>query len=158
MARTRRRLVILVLGALLLVVLLGLLVRLLAPPSGPGSTLTRSETLPTLSDRVEFLQRYVRFRRTYETLDFNIEFHDNSGMLPGPSEWDIRLVATVPAGEIAAWIPPVPAMSTPPDVSWLAHVWTDLDLKGVNEWYEEGRKVVGIDRAKRIVVYRVYSY
>ena len=34
---------------------------------------------PTLAERVAFLQQYVTFRRTYETLDFDIMYQNNGG-------------------------------------------------------------------------------
>ncbi len=40
--------------------------------SGPASTNSTSAGLSTLKDQVDFLQRYVSFRRTYESLDFSV--------------------------------------------------------------------------------------
>lgn len=126
--------------------------------SGPDSTNSTSAGLPTLKERIDFLQRYVKFRRTYESLDYAIQYANNSGgMVPGPSEWDIRLVAIVPAAELAAWVPagaPVPNV----DADWLRSVPTSLDISGVREWYVSGLQVVGVDRTKRIVVYRIAKH
>jgi hypothetical protein len=122
--------------------------------SGPESTNCTSTGFATLNDRIEYLQRYVKFRRTYETLDFAIQYSDNSGgMVPGPSDWDVRLVAVVPAAEIADWVSVGTPASTS-DADWLKSVPTSLDLSGIKEWYVDGKKIVGVDRAKRIVVYR----
>jgi hypothetical protein len=70
--------------------------------SGPATTSTTSAGFSPLAKRVEFLHQCVAFRRTYETLDFDIMYQNNGGTLPGPSDWDIRFVATVPAAELAA--------------------------------------------------------
>lgn len=121
---------------------------------GPATTNTTSTTIKTLAARVEFLERYVNFRRTYETLDFDIRYANNSdGLLPAPSDWDIRVVATVPEAELKAW-ELTPALPAPPDKDWLKAVPTSLDLAGVDEWFGDARRVVGIDRKRRIVVYR----
>lgn len=64
---------------------------------GPPTTRTNSSAYSTVQERASFLHQYVTFRRTYETLDFDIVYLNNGGMLPAPSEWDIRLIATVPA-------------------------------------------------------------
>lgn len=126
--------------------------------SGPTSTKTTSNAYATVAERVKFLNEYVKFRRTYETLDFDILYQNNGGgMVPGPSDWDLRLVATVPASELQAWVPPGVAASTAPDVTWLKSIPTTLDLSGLSEWYIDGSRVVGIDRARRIVVYRLSS-
>jgi hypothetical protein len=127
-------------------------------PSGPTTTKTTSSAFATVSERTKFLNKYVTFRRTYETLDFDIMYQNNGGgMVSGPSDWDVRLVATVPASELQAWIPAGVNASTAPDVAWLKSVPTTLDLSGVSEWYVDCKRIVGIDRPKRIVVYRLSS-
>jgi hypothetical protein len=127
-------------------------------PSGPATTKTNSSVFGSVDERAKFLHGYVTFRRTYESLDFDIFYQNNGGgMAPGPSDWDIRLVATVPASEVQDWVPPGVSASTAPNTGWLQSVPTTLDLSGVSEWYVDGKRVVGIDRAKRIVVYRLSS-
>ena len=127
-------------------------------PSGPATTKTTSAAYATVAERTKFLNDYVTFRRTYETLDFDILYKNNGGgMAPGPSDWDVRLVATVPASELQAWVPTSVSASTAPDIAWLKSVPTTLNLSGVNGWYIDGGRLVGIDRTKRIVVYRLSS-
>ena len=127
-------------------------------PSGPATTKTTSAAFATVAERAKFLHRYVTFRRTYETLDFDISYHNNGGgMAPGPSDCDVRLVATVPSAELEAWVPAGANLAIAADTSWLKSVPTTLDLSGVREWYADGRRMVGIDRANRIVVYRLSS-
>lgn len=127
-------------------------------PSGPATTKTTSAAYATVAERTKFLNEYVTFRRTYETLDFDVMYQNNGGgMVPGPSDWDVRLVATVPTSELQTWIPAGVNASTARDVTWLKSVPTALDLSGVIEWYVHGKRIVGIDRAKRVVVYRLSS-
>jgi hypothetical protein len=138
-----------------------LLVSVLLPmgcgKSGPDSVNRTSAGLASLKERVDFLERHVTFRRTYESLDFAIyDYNGGEGMLPSPSEYNIRLVAMVPAAELAAWIPagsPVAAA----DTDWLKAVPTSVELSGINEWYVDGRKIVGVDRERRIVAYRIWK-
>src|SRR3954451_19838714 len=75
--------------------------------SGPASTRTVSSQFATVAERAKFLEKYVTFRRTYETLDFDVMYQNNGGGggAPGPSDWDVRLVATVPAAELGTWVP-----------------------------------------------------
>lgn len=127
-------------------------------PSGPATIRTTSAAYATVAERVAVLNKYVTFRRTYETLDFDLLYQNSGGgPTPGPSDWDVRLVATVPAAELAAWVPAGVTASATPDLAWLKTVPTTLDLSGVSEWYVDGKRVVGIDRARRIVVYRLSS-
>lgn len=113
--------------------------------------------MATITERAQFLHEYVRFRRTYETLDFDIMYQNNGNGLPAPSDWDIRLIATVPADEIPLWIPAGVSPSVAREADWMSSVPTILNLSGVNEWYFDGGRVVGLDRANRIVVYRLSS-
>jgi hypothetical protein len=127
-------------------------------PSGPASTKTTSAAYATVAERTTFLNEYVTFRRTYETLDFDIMYQNNGGgTVPGASDWDVRIVATVPASELQAWVPAGVNASSAPDIAWLKSVPATLDLSGLSEWYVDGKRIVGIDRAKRIVVYRSSS-
>lgn len=74
--------------------------------SGPPSTHTSSSTLATLAERQAFFERYVQFRRNYETLDFDLTYQNNgAGMVPGPSDWDYRIVTRFPEAELHQWIP-----------------------------------------------------
>jgi hypothetical protein len=109
----------------------------------------------TVAERVALLEKYVTFRRGYESLDFAIRYQNNGGgMVPGPSEWDIRVVAVVPASEMGAWIPAGVAARSDVDAAWVKEVPTGVDVSGVREWYVTGGVVVGVDRSKRVVVYR----
>lgn len=132
----------------------------LAGSSGPPTTHTNSAQFATVQEKTAFLHQYVSFRPAYETLDFDIEFKNNSAGVPGPSDWDVRLVATVPQLELEAWVPQgvERAKATPRDVRWLTAVPTSIDLNGVDEWYDNGRRTVGLDRQRRIVVWRDVRY
>jgi len=123
-------------------------------PSGPPTTETTSAGFATLAEKVGFLEDYVRFRRNYEQLDFAIEYHNNSGgMVPGPSEWDVRIVAVVPPPELDAWTSALsPAAS--PDTALLAGVPTPIDHSGVTQWFRNGGVLVGVDEGNAVVVYR----
>ena len=128
-------------------------------PSGPPSTDTSSDALPSLDRRVEFLERYVTFRREYSDLSFHIAYLNKSGgMVPGPSEWDIRLVAAVPLAELAAWVPPGLAPAPSADTQWLADVPGDGRAAGIREWYTGPGLVVGIDRKRSVVAYRRWAW
>lgn len=127
-------------------------------PSGPPSIETTSAAFATLGERAAVLEKYVTFRRRYEALDFAINFRNNSGGVPpGPTEWDIRLIAQVPATELTNWIPAGAKSISNPDTSWLKDVPTTIDLRGLSEWYEQGRIQIGVDRAQRIIAYRNWA-
>ncbi len=122
--------------------------------SGPPSTNTSSKKFATLADKVAFLQKFVRFKRNYRQLDFAIQYSNNSGgLVPGPSEWDVRIVAVVPPGELTAWTSGL-TPATSPATGWLADVPTPIDHSAVTQWFQKGGVVVGVDKRNSVVVYR----
>ena len=125
--------------------------------SGPAITHASSSQFPSLQEKTDFLQRYVSFRRTYEALDFRIDFFNGGGGVPAPSEWDVRLVARVPTSEIQVWVPQGITQSSQ-DRDWLKLVPTTLEIAGITEWYGEKGRVVGIDREHGIVAYHLWKY
>ena len=44
-----------------------------------GHNEDNNSSFATIAERVAFLHEYVSFRRTYESLDFDILFHSHSG-------------------------------------------------------------------------------
>jgi hypothetical protein len=126
--------------------------------TGPASTDSSSATLPSLEERIQFLERYVTFRRAYHDLAFHITYRNNSGGLPGPSEWDIRLVATVPPAELLAWVPAgVPAEQSA-ETQWLSSVPGSRHTATIREWYTSPGLIVGIDRERAVVAYRRWKH
>jgi hypothetical protein len=123
--------------------------------SGPSSTQTSSTPAQTLAEKIAFLERYATFRRTYEALDYRVDYRNGGGM--GPTEWDIRLVAKVPASQLSAWIPSG-AKPSHPDQDWLKSVPNSGDLTGFTEWYTEAGRTIGIDRKQNLVAYRSQKF
>ncbi len=122
------------------------------------STNTRSDTFSTLASKQAFLESYVAFRRSYEDLHFHISFTDGgAGILPGPTEWDIRLMAVIPAEEMDEWISGLTA-SDSGDTKWaLGLPEAPADLARF-VWFEDDCRLVGLDRASRIVLYRNHAF
>lgn len=106
----------------------------------------------------------MTFRRTYHELDFKIHFRNGGdGMLPSPSEWDIRIVAIVPTEELGAWIPQGVKPEAVAETDWLKEVPGWDRAIGVTEWYVEKNftnrgKIVGVDRARSVMAYRIWAH
>jgi hypothetical protein len=125
---------------------------------GPASTDTSSASFATVAERVEFLQRYVTFRRGYRELDFHIVYRNGGGgAVPGPSEWDVSIVAVVPHGELASWVRAGVTALASADRAWLAVVPGGERAARITEWYVGPGSVVGIDRVGSVVAYRRWS-
>ena len=123
------------------------------PPSGPPSVKETHSVRPKLEDRIQFVETYVTFRRTYKQLEYDVWFQNNSGGgIPGPSEWDVHLVAVVPGEELHDWIPEAAtAMKESP--TWSTSL-DSIDTAGVTEWHQLGSATVGLDEKNSVVVYR----
>ncbi|MDA0841458.1 MAG: hypothetical protein O2857_27150, partial [Planctomycetota bacterium] len=70
--------------------LFALVITLLLAGCGKGKTTdTVSNKFTTLAEKQEFVERYVKFRRSYDDLHFDLSFVEGgSGMVPGPTEWN----------------------------------------------------------------------
>lgn len=134
-----------------------------AGSSGTPTTDAVSGTGQPLADKVAVLERYVTFRQTYRELDFWIHFRNGGdGMVPSPSEWDVRLVAVVPSEELEAWIPQGVKPEAVAETEWLKDVPSWERANGVAEWYakkdsDNRGKIVGVDRIRSVVAYRIWQ-
>jgi hypothetical protein len=122
--------------------------------SGPPSTVTSSSEFTTLKEKVAFLNQYVAFERNYKQLDFFISYRNNSGgMVPGPSDWDIRVVAQVPPAELENWFSGM-KKAEKQEIDWIEGIPTMIDYSGVSDWYFGRGAFVGIDERHSVVLYR----
>ena len=125
------------------------------PSSGPESVTETSISHAHLADRIQFIENYVTFRRTYIRLDYDVNYHNNSGgFVPGPSDWDIQLLAVVPSKEVDQWIPGKAIKNEVSSSQWLQTLPGSIDKTGITEWYQQSGIEVGIDREQSIVAYR----
>jgi len=68
------------------------------------TTNTKSSQLQTSAERVAFLGRYLKLRTPVSDAAFHIVYHDNSGGLPGPSDWSIAAVVKVTPADGPVWL------------------------------------------------------
>jgi len=124
--------------------------------SGPATVSQTSASTPKLSDRIRFVESYVNFRREYNELEYNIVYHNNSSRLsaPGPSDWNIILIAKVPPDQIEQWVLPKTLDEGVPKPVWHKEAAREIDVSSVDEWYTDGNRTIGLDRARSIIVYR----
>lgn len=126
--------------------------------SGPESVTETSIARAELTDRIQFIEKYVTFRRTYEKLDYDIMYQNNGGgMVPAPSDWDIQLIAIVPKTEVDDWVPANVQKSDVSAPEWLEGLPGGIERHGITEWYRKSGTTVGVDRQRSIVAYRSTS-
>ena len=122
--------------------------------AGPPSTETTSEKFDSLLNKISFLEQYVTFNRQYENLDFIIFYQNNSnGFLPGPSDWDVQIIAQIPNDTINAWISNAKTIKTD-DTDWVLKIPTNINRSGFSEWYQKEKALIGVNRTQSIIVYR----
>lgn len=138
--------------------LLALMLTLNLVSCGKGKTTnTASTAFSTVTEKQEFLERYVKFRRNYEDIHFRISFIDGgSGMVPGPTEWNIRLIATVPADEIDQWIDGLGEVKSP-DLEWISDIPNAPANLSDFQWYQDDKRTVGVSRLSRTILYRNHA-
>lgn len=123
----------------------------LEPPSAIEDSTQRSQ----LEERISFLEQYVKFDRNYKKLEYDISYYNGGGgLIPGPSEWDIKILAKVPANEIDEWIPPEVKSNNKKPPQWLTEMPGNISTKNITEWYKSGSAEIGIDRNTSTVAYR----
>jgi hypothetical protein len=83
--------------------------------------------------------------------------NNGGGMAPGPSDWDIRLIAVVPKAQIEEWITDGIERSDSLSPNWLKVLPGTIDRTGITEWYHEGGTTIGLDRERGIVAFRSTS-
>lgn len=100
----------------------------------------------------------MRFRRSYDDLHFRLSYVDGgSGLVPGPTEWNVRVLAVVPKGEIDQWIDGLNT-ATDPELGWVSDIPNSPTDLSYYKWYEGDRMIVGIDRERRTVLYWNRTY
>jgi len=68
------------------------------------STTTNSRTLATASERSAFLCGYLVCPTMPSDAVFDIDFHDNSGFPPGPSDLDLHAVVKMTPDQTELWV------------------------------------------------------
>ena len=133
--------------AILLLFLAGCSIRALpSPNTSPSSnprgeddrtTDTWSSSFDNKDDKLDFLVKYLNLYSDVEDAEYHIVYHDNSGgLIPGPSDWDIRVALKVAAEDIPLWTEGMKKL-IPGQIS------TDLwdDLKSERFTWNEGELV-----------------
>lgn len=81
-------------------------------------------------------------------------YQNNSGFPPGPSDWDIQILAIVPSAAVEEWIPKDAEASEQKPPQWVTTIPGNIPTEGLREWYIQSGKAVGIDREHSIIACR----
>ena len=122
-------------------------------PSADLTTDTKSTELTTEGEKIEFLGRYVTFKSAVSQTVFHIIYYDNSGgLVPGPSDWDIRAVMRVE--DVTGWIEGKTVVDSA-DFSWAEGLLTD-ELRPTSQpiYYTNQTTTIAVFEPEQIIYFR----
>jgi hypothetical protein len=68
--------------------------------------------------KIEFLTKYLKLPTAIEATEFHIDYHDNSGILPGPSDWQITAIIKTSPASLKFWTQDMSLQSPPINLDW----------------------------------------
>ncbi|MDR2903071.1 MAG: hypothetical protein LBU77_00960 [Clostridiales bacterium] len=97
-------------------------------PTSKLTTDTWSTNIEDYAEKIAFFKQYVTCPTDVLDVEYHIEFHNNSGIPPGPSDWKVSAAIQVEKSDIAAWTADMTAVTEETiDTAW----WRGLDIQ---EW------------------------
>jgi len=97
----------------------------------PPTTKTKSSSFSIKEQKLAFLTKYVKEYSDVYNAEYSIEYQNNNyGFVPGPSEWDIRVVLKVQPEKVSDWVEGFQEVSEE-----MVHFdwWGELDINE-HEW------------------------
>ncbi len=116
------------------------------------TTDTFSSQFTSKEEKIEFLRKYFILNSDILDTEYHILYQDNSGFLPGPSDWDIKAAVKVREEDINFWLEGyIEADTNSVKLRW----WDELNLDSIywSRWstpYFYKRK----DSSSFLVLYR----
>jgi hypothetical protein len=129
-----------------------------ASSSSPSRTTdTQSSKLSTEAEQIDFLSQYVILKSNVSETEFHIVYHDNSsGLVAGPSDWNIRAVMRV--DDVAAWAEGKTQIDSA-DFSWAEPLLSDrLRPSSQPTFYVNGPTTIVIFEPEQIVFLRSTTF
>ena len=126
------------------------------------TTDTHSAAFATDAEKIAFLEQYLTLASPIAATEFHVVYHDNAtGLVPGPSDWDIQTVMLVAPEDVSRWtdgMQPVAAQGI--DLAW-GHAllppdprWTITTPPVV---YQRSGAIVAVFEREGIVFKRVWA-
>lgn len=113
------------------------------------TTNTHSSSFQKIEEKIDFLNKYINIESSYAELDYHIIYHDNSaGLVPGPSDWNIMIKATIKPLDIQNWVKDAQKIKHPN--FHFSNINYDPDSY---QWYRRGEAIIGVDYNNNEIVY-----
>ncbi len=126
------------------------------------STDTRSSQFATDAEKIAFLQQYLTLPSPVEAAEYHIVYHDNStGGVPGPSDWDMRVVLRVAPTQLEGWtVDMQPVAADAVDLAWgyeLLPVDAQWKINSEPTIYTRNNVIVAVFAPEGILFKRVWT-
>jgi hypothetical protein len=82
------------------------------------TTDTSSSKFNSDRQKIEFLTKYLKLPTAIEATEFHIVYDDNSGILPGPSDWRIKAIIKTSPANLKFWTQDMSRRSLPINFDW----------------------------------------
>jgi hypothetical protein len=132
------------------------------PKPAAMATDTRSAALQGDRAKLDFLKKYLRLPTEVQATEFHITYQDNSkGMVPGPSDYDLRVVVKVSPDKVPQWSAEMGQPTAPFDVAWAYELLPKEDrwrITSTPVYYQRERVQVVTFAPEGIVFKRVWRY
>lgn len=121
------------------------------------TTDTRSSDFSDDQTKIEFLEKYLKMYSEIEATEFHVRYQDNSGFVPGPSEWDMQVVMKMSQDNLPRWTTDL-QKADQVDLSWGEDLlpqeerWT---IRSKPTIYTRGKTLVAVFEPEGIVFKRV---
>ncbi len=124
----------------------------LAQETASLTTDTLSSQFATDEEKIAFLERYLNLPTKVEAAEYHIVYHDNStGRVPGPSDWDMRVVIKVAPEDIDTWLESLTETTEPFDLAWVYDFAKNWQLTSSPKFFV-GDKDVALFEVEGVVV------
>ena len=102
------------------------------------TTDTWSYSFVEREEKLDFLSKYITIFSEIQGAEYHIVYHDNSGgLIPGPSDWDIRVALKVAPEDIAKWTDGMKKLVRDQiDLDLWDELKTEQFTWGIPEWIE----------------------
>lgn len=125
---------------------------ILAQEPSSFTTDTLSSQFATQEEKIAFLERYLTLPTNIEAAEYHIIYHDNStGRVPGPSDWDMRVIVKVAPQDIPLWLESLTETAEPFDLTWAYELAEGWQLQSAPKFFV-GDKRVAVFEPEDVVV------